>query len=148
MQRFGTSKVGIFFGPVMVIWFAALAGLGIFNILHDPNILNKIQKEKKGTEVTLICTPIFKAFNPYYAFLFFKDNGLYGWETLGAVVLCITGCEAMYAGTSLLLSFPSSSLPTLSNLRVDMGHFGKNAVRISWLVVVFPSLILNYLGQV
>jgi len=105
-QRFGTSKVGAFFGPVMLVWFGALAGLGIYNITHQPSI--------------------FKAFNPYYAFLFFKNNGLHGWEALGSVVLCITGCEAMYA---------------------DMGHFGKNPVRMAWLFAVYPSLILCYFGQ-
>lgn len=106
-QRFGTSKVGKFFGPIMVLWFFALASLGIYNIAsHDPKI--------------------FSALNPWWVVKFFQRNGGRGWETLGAVVLCITGCEAMFA---------------------DMGHFGKNAVRLSWLAAVYPSLVLQYLGQ-
>eukprot|EP00026_Physarum_polycephalum_P002993 Phypoly_transcript_03002.p1 GENE.Phypoly_transcript_03002~~Phypoly_transcript_03002.p1 ORF type:complete len:600 (+),score=40.61 Phypoly_transcript_03002:766-2565(+) len=106
VQQFGTGKVGIFFGPIMVLWFITLAGIGIYQISYNPSI--------------------FKVISPYYAYKFFANNGLDGWESLGAVVLCITGCEAMYA---------------------DMGHFGKNAVRIAWLIAVYPALILNYLGQ-
>jgi KUP system potassium uptake protein len=106
VQRFGTEKVGTSFGPVMVMWFASLACIGIYQISFHPSI--------------------FRALNPYYAINFFKMHGLFGWECLGAVVLCITGCEAMYA---------------------DMGHFGKNSVRAAWLVAVYPSLVMNYLGQ-
>jgi KUP system potassium uptake protein len=105
-QRFGTSKVGIFFGPIMLLWFFILAAMGIGNIIRYPGI--------------------FEALNPYRAISFFIRRGEQGWVSLGAVVLCITGCEAMFA---------------------DMGHFGKNAVRISWMFFVYPALVLNYLGQ-
>jgi KUP system potassium uptake protein len=67
------------------------------------------------------------AINPYYAVIFFRAQGMRAWALMGSVVLCVTGCEAMYA---------------------DMGHFGKNSVRASWLFIVYPSLVLNYLGQV
>jgi KUP system potassium uptake protein len=68
-----------------------------------------------------------EAFNPYYGYRFFAVYGKHAWVLMGAIVLCVTGCEAMYA---------------------DMGHFGKNPVRCAWLVLVYPSLLLNYIGQV
>ncbi len=68
-----------------------------------------------------------EAFNPYFGYTFFRDNGTRAWVLMGAVVLAVTGCEALYA---------------------DVGHFGKNAVRAAWLSIVYPALLCNYLGQV
>ncbi|WP_050414371.1 potassium transporter Kup [Azoarcus sp. CIB] len=106
MQRHGTQKVGAVFGPVMVCWFLLLAGLGISGIRLHPEILG--------------------ALNPMWALGFLADNPLLGWLGLGAVVLAITGGEALYA---------------------DMGHFGRKPIKLAWFTVVFPSLYLNYLGQ-
>jgi len=106
MQRRGTGSVGAIFGPVMLCWFAVLAGLGIKGILLHPEIIG--------------------ALNPVWAVGFFIDQPVLGWLGLGAVVLAITGGEALYA---------------------DMGHFGRRPIKYAWFLVVFPALYLNYLGQ-
>ncbi|MEO6064853.1 MAG: KUP/HAK/KT family potassium transporter, partial [Lysobacterales bacterium] len=105
-QRFGTEKVGKVFGPVTAVWFLALAAIGTLNITHNPEVLT--------------------AFNPVWAFRFFADHGWGGIFILGAVVLAITGGEALYA---------------------DMGHFGKRPIRYAWYFFVLPALMLSYLGQ-
>ncbi len=105
-QRRGTSKVGAVFGPVMLLWFATLAVLGLRWIIREPQVL--------------------AALNPAEAVRFFLGNGGKGFQVLGAVVLVVTGGEALYA---------------------DLGHFGKRPIRISWFVIVFPALLLNYFGQ-
>ncbi|KAF1696586.1 potassium transporter Kup [Pseudoxanthomonas koreensis] len=105
-QRFGTEKVGKVFGPVMVLWFLALAAIGAWNIVEAPEVL--------------------KAFNPWWAVLFFMEHGWQGVFILGAVVLAVTGGEALYA---------------------DMGHFGAPPIRHGWDFFVLPCLLLNYLGQ-
>jgi KUP system potassium uptake protein len=106
VQRFGTHQVGRFFGPVMLVWFAVLAATGIPEIARHPAIL--------------------KALSPTYIGSFVADHPYLTFVALGAVVLAITGAEALYA---------------------DMGHFGRAPIRRAWFVVVFPCLILNYLGQ-
>jgi len=106
VQRHGTAGIGRFFGPIMTIWFAALAAMGVINILETPAIL--------------------EALWPSHALTFMRDNGFIAFVALGAVVLAITGAEALYA---------------------DMGHFGKKPIRMAWFWVCFPSLVLNYLGQ-
>ena len=105
-QRQGTASVGALFGPVMLFWFATLGALGIWNILKHPGVL--------------------MAINPWYALHFFIENRMHGFLALGAVVLAITGGEALYA---------------------DMGHFGRRSIKWAWLGFVFPMLYLNYLGQ-
>lgn len=105
-QRFGTAKVGRVFGPVTILWFAALAVLGVMNIQHAPEVL--------------------KAINPAWAFQFFEDHEFHGVFILGAVVLAVTGGEAIYT---------------------DMGHFGAKPIRHGWYFFVLPALMLNYLGQ-
>jgi len=105
-QRFGTAKVGRIFGPVMVAWFLTLAVLGIANILHEPEVL--------------------RAINPYWAAQFFIEHHWHGIFILGAVVLAVTGGEAIYT---------------------DMGHFGAKPIRYAWYCFVLPALMLNYLGQ-
>ena len=105
-QRQGTASVGALFGPVMLFWFATLGTLGVWNIFKHPAIL--------------------MAINPWYALHFFVDNQMHGFLALGAVVLAITGGEALYA---------------------DMGHFGRRSIKWAWLGFVFPMLYLNYLGQ-
>ncbi len=106
IQRRGTSMVGAIFGPVMLVWFTCIALLGVAGISRDPSVL--------------------EALNPVLGFRFFQENGLRGFLVLGAVVLVITGGEALYA---------------------DMGHFGRRPIRLAWLCVAMPALLLNYLGQ-
>jgi KUP system potassium uptake protein len=105
-QKHGTGRIGKFFGPVMILWFVVIACLGVMAILKRPEIL--------------------AALHPQHAVNFFRHNGLHGFFILGLVVLCITGCEALYA---------------------DMGHFGVKAIRISWYFLALPALLCNYFGQ-
>ncbi|WP_147821758.1 potassium transporter Kup [Salidesulfovibrio onnuriiensis] len=106
VQYHGTHRIGRIFGPVMLLWFASLGLLGILGITRNPDIL--------------------KAVNPWHAVSFFLNNGLESTIVLGAVVLCVTGGEALYA---------------------DMGHFGKRPIRLAWYGVAMPALLLNYFGQ-
>ena len=106
VQRRGTAGIGKIFGPVMLVWFAVLAVLGLKEILLAPQVLSAV--------------------NPLHAVNFFRENHLHGVVVLGSVVLCITGGEALYA---------------------DLGHFGRRPIQRSWLLVVFPCLLLNYFGQ-
>ncbi len=105
-QKHGTARVGAAFGPVMVVWFLSIALLGTAQILKDPQI--------------------FAAINPYFAFSFMARHKLSAFIILGAVVLTVTGAEALYA---------------------DMSHFGRKPIRLSWSWFVLPALLLNYFGQ-
>jgi len=105
-QRFGTARVGRVFGPIMVAWFVLLAVLGVANITHAPDVL--------------------RAVNPWWAVRFFTEHHWHGIFILGAVVLAVTGGEAIYT---------------------DMGHFGARPIRLAWYALVLPALMLNYLGQ-
>ncbi|KJG71941.1 potassium transport protein Kup, partial [Raoultella planticola] len=106
IQKHGTSMVGKLFAPIMLIWFLLLAVLGARSIIANPEVL--------------------QALNPYWAVHFFLEYKTVSFVALGAVVLSITGVEALYA---------------------DMGHFGKLPIRLAWFSVVLPSLVLNYFGQ-
>ncbi|WP_313915981.1 potassium transporter Kup [Tahibacter sp.] len=106
LQRSGTARVARVFAPIMVIWFLTLAALGIMKIVQAPEVI--------------------QALNPYYAVMFFVENGRIGFFVLASVVLAVTGAEALYA---------------------DMGHFGKQPIRRAWFAFVLPALMLNYLGQ-
>ena len=106
VQVRGTAKVGSLFGPIMIIYFAVLAVLGVANIMQHPEIIEIV--------------------NPAWAVKFWLYNPKLAFLALGSVFLCVTGAEALYA---------------------DMGHFGRNAINFSWLVLVYPCLVLNYMGQ-
>ena len=106
VQRHGTERLGRVFGFVTILWFICLAALGLLQVLKRPEIL--------------------AALDPRHAVAFFVANRLHGMVVLGAVVLVITGGEALYA---------------------DLGHFGRAPIRLSWLTIVFPALLLNYFGQ-
>jgi KUP system potassium uptake protein len=106
IQRRGTERVGKMFGPIMIAWFVTLAILGVMAIVRAPEVL--------------------LAVNPLYGLRLLVAHPVIGLAILGAVILAVTGCEALYA---------------------DMGHFGRRPVRIGWLVLVWPALILNYFGQ-
>jgi len=105
-QKKGTAKVGRIFGPITLVWFVVIALLGAIEIIREPRVL--------------------RAANPWYALDFFALHGAHSFIVLGAVVLAVTGAEALYA---------------------DMGHFGKRSIRLAWFGLVLPSLILNYFGQ-
>lgn len=106
VQSRGTEGIGNVFGPVTLVWFVTIGALGLRWILVHPGIL--------------------AAINPKYAVLFFMEHRMHGFLLLGAVVLCITGGEALYA---------------------DMGHFGRRPIRVVWYAIVLPALLLNYFGQ-
>lgn len=106
IQKHGTAMVGKLFAPIMLTWFLILAGLGLRSIIANPEVLH--------------------ALNPMWAVHFFLEYKTVSFIALGAVVLSITGVEALYA---------------------DMGHFGKFPIRLAWFTVVLPSLTLNYFGQ-
>jgi KUP system potassium uptake protein len=105
-QRYGTARIGAWFGPIIGVWFVAIAVLGAIEVVRSPTVL--------------------EAINPFYAARFIYDNPVMAFFAFGAVVLAITGTEAMYA---------------------DMGHFGATPIRRAWLFFVMPALVLNYLGQ-
>jgi KUP system potassium uptake protein len=105
-QKHGTGRVGSVFGPVMVLWFVTLGAIGAWNVLQHPQVL--------------------RALNPWYAVEFFQQHHWGGFLALGAVVLCVTGAEALYT---------------------DMGHFGRRPIRLAWFGFVMPGLLLNYFGQ-
>jgi KUP system potassium uptake protein len=106
IQKYGTHRVGGWFGPIVIVWFVTIAALGVASIVKEPAVLG--------------------AFDPRHAFTFFNSNGFTGFIILGAVFLVVTGGEALYA---------------------DMGHFGRQPIRVAWFVLVLPALVLNYLGQ-
>jgi len=106
VQRYGTGKVGVLFGPVMVLWFAVLAAAGLSMVVQYPAVLLGL--------------------SPTYAIVFIVAHPTISFIALGAVVLVITGAEALYA---------------------DMGHFGRSPIRRAWFFLVFPALTINYLGQ-
>ncbi|MRK23909.1 potassium transporter Kup [Pseudomonas sp. JG-B] len=106
IQKHGTARIGILFGPVMVVWFVVLGVLGVYGIVQHPEVL--------------------QAMNPWWALNFFLAHPGIGVTILGAVVLALTGAEALYA---------------------DMGHFGRKPIARAWFSLVLPGLVLNYFGQ-
>ena len=106
VQKHGTDRIGRFFGPVMVLWFLILAAVGARQIVLEPQVL--------------------AALSPHHALRFVWEQPHIAFIALGAVFLCLTGAEALYA---------------------DMGHFGKRPIRLAWFALVMPALMLNYLGQ-
>ncbi len=106
LQPLGTAQIGKLFGPIMTIWFVTIGVLGLFGIMRHPGVL--------------------AALDPRYGVAFLFGHGLTGFMVLGAVFLCVTGAEALYA---------------------DMGHFGARPIRLTWYGLVMPTLLLNYAGQ-
>lgn len=105
-QSSGTERIGRLFGPVMLVWFTVIGAFGLISAMENLEVL--------------------QAFMPYYAVNFFVENGIAGCTVLGAVVLCVTGGEALFA---------------------DMGHFGRRPITLAWYCLALPCLLLNYLGQ-
>jgi KUP system potassium uptake protein len=106
VQRFGTGAVGWMFGPVILVFFFVIAILGLRQVVQHPAVL--------------------QALSPTWGARFLADHGIAGFLTLGSVVLCVTGAEALYA---------------------DRGHFGAGPIRLAWFTIVLPAVLLNYLGQ-
>ena len=106
VQPFGSGRIGRVFGPVLALWFVVIAAIGIWGIVRAPAVL--------------------LSFDPRHAVRYFVVHGWRGFPVLGAVVLCLTGGEALYA---------------------DMGHFGRRPIRVAWFGLAFPCLVLSYLGQ-
>ncbi|MBT2134084.1 potassium transporter Kup [Croceibacterium sp. LX-88] len=106
IQKRGTDRVGKLFGPVMIVYFATLAVLGVSSIVHRPDVL--------------------QALNPVWIYHFFANDPYRAFLALGSAVLALTGAEALYA---------------------DIGHFGRKPIQLAWLYLIFPALLLNYLGQ-
>ena len=106
-QQFGTNRIAFFFSPIITLWLIANAVIGVYNIAkYDPTV--------------------FKALAPNYWFSYFLRNGATGWKSLGGVLLCITGTEALFA---------------------DLGHFNRRSVLLSCLGLLYPCIILTYFGQ-
>ncbi|XP_077250192.1 potassium transporter 4-like [Tasmannia lanceolata] len=107
LQHFGTHRVAFLFAPVVIIWLISIFGIGLYNIIcWNPNI--------------------WRAISPYYIYKFFRETGKDGWISLGGVLLCITGTEAMFA---------------------DLGHFTPLSIRLAFSFVVYPCLVVQYMGQ-
>ncbi|KAK9059702.1 hypothetical protein SSX86_020406 [Deinandra increscens subsp. villosa] len=107
LQHYGTHRVGFLFAPVVLLWLLCISGLGLYNIFHwNPYV--------------------YKALSPYYMYKFLKKTKKQGWMSLGGILLCITGSEAMFA---------------------DLGHFSYAAIQIAFTFLVYPALILGYMGQ-
>ena len=106
VQRHGTAKIGVAFGPIMIVWFLVLAGLGLYRFIEHPEVIS--------------------ALSPHWGVSYLIHHGQYGIVIMGMVLLAVTGCEAMYA---------------------DIGHFGAGPLKRAWFILVYPALILNYLGQ-
>ncbi|KAJ4838359.1 hypothetical protein Tsubulata_041368 [Turnera subulata] len=107
LQHYGTHRVGFLFAPILTAWLLCIAGIGIYNIFYwNPRVVN--------------------ALSPFYIFAFFKEAGKAGWFSLGGVVLCITGAEAMFA---------------------DLGHFSRVSIRTAFIGFVYPCMVLAYMGE-
>ncbi|KAH9767449.1 Potassium transporter 2 [Citrus sinensis] len=107
LQHYGTHRVGFLFAPVVLIWLLCISALGLYNIIHWNS-------------------HVYQALSPYYMFKFLKKTRKRGWMSLGGILLCITGSEAMFA---------------------DLGHFSYAAIQIAFTFLVYPALILAYMGQ-
>ncbi|XP_011022399.1 PREDICTED: probable potassium transporter 13 isoform X4 [Populus euphratica] len=107
LQHIGTHRVGFLFAPIILLWLISISGVGIYNIIQwNPRVVS--------------------ALSPYYVYKLFKLTGKDGWTSLGGIVLCITGAEAMFA---------------------DLGHFSQLSIRIAFTAIIYPSLILAYMGE-
>uniref|UniRef100_A0A0E0AD34 Potassium transporter n=1 Tax=Oryza glumipatula TaxID=40148 RepID=A0A0E0AD34_9ORYZ len=107
LQHYGTRRVGFLFAPILISWLTCIGGIGIYNIIKwNPSVI--------------------RALSPYYIYNFFRKAGKDGWSSLGGIVLCLTGAEAMFA---------------------DLGHFSKLSLRLGFTIVVYPCLVLAYMGE-
>ncbi|GFP80083.1 potassium transporter 6 [Phtheirospermum japonicum] len=107
LQHYGTHRVGFLFAPVVITWLLCISAIGLYNIFYwNPHV--------------------YKALSPYYIYRFLKKTERQGWMSLGGILLCITGSEAMFA---------------------DLGHFSQKSIKIAFTSFVYPSMVLAYMGQ-
>ncbi|KAL6838621.1 hypothetical protein ACP4OV_031578 [Aristida adscensionis] len=107
LQHFGTHRIGFLFAPIVSLWLLSISIIGVYNIIRwNPHV--------------------YKALSPYYIYIFLKKTQVGGWMSLGGILLCVTGSEAMYA---------------------DLGHFSQSSIKIAFTLMVYPALILAYMGQ-
>ncbi|XP_058092853.1 potassium transporter 4 isoform X1 [Magnolia sinica] len=107
LQHYGTHRVAFLFAPIVIIWLISIFGIGLYNTIHwNPKI--------------------WRALSPYYIYKFFRETGKDGWISLGGILLCITGTEAMFA---------------------DLGHFNALSIRLAFAFVIYPCLVVQYMGQ-
>jgi KUP system potassium uptake protein len=121
-QRFGTGKIGLAFGPIMLLWFFTISAIGLWRLTQAPSVL--------------------RAFNPYEAFHYLAVRKERGFFSLAGVFLCMTGLEALYADLGHVCFARYCPISSLMLLQL-----GAPAIRLSWFCVVFPALVCNYLGQ-
>ncbi|XP_066332443.1 potassium transporter 25-like [Miscanthus floridulus] len=107
LQHYGTHKVGFLFAPIVCIWLLCISAIGLYNIIHWDH-------------------HVYRALSPYYMYQFLRKTQTGGWMSLGGILLCVTGSEAMYA---------------------DLGHFSQSSIQIAFISVVYPALVLAYMGQ-
>ncbi|AQK55083.1 Potassium transporter 8 [Zea mays] len=107
LQHYGTHKVGFLFAPIVCIWLLCISAIGLYNIIRWDH-------------------HVYRALSPYYMYQFLRKTQTGGWMSLGGILLCVTGSEAMYA---------------------DLGHFSQSAIQIAFIYVVYPALVLAYMGQ-
>ncbi|CAD6242537.1 unnamed protein product [Miscanthus lutarioriparius] len=107
LQHYGTHKVGFLFAPIVCIWLLCISAIGLYNITHWDH-------------------HVYRALSPYYMYQFLRKTQTGGWMSLGGILLCVTGSEAMYA---------------------DLGHFSQSSIQIAFISVVYPALVLAYMGQ-
>jgi KUP system potassium uptake protein len=137
-QPFGSSRIAFLFGPIMLVWFAFIGGTPHSSTAHallrthdrTPHLTLRRGGHHAAVGIYNIVTfdsGVFRAFNPYWGYLYFARRGVTGYKALGGVCLCFTGVEALYA---------------------DMGHFGRWPIRVGWALIVLPSVLMSYFGQV
>uniref|UniRef100_A0A0E0CR11 Potassium transporter n=1 Tax=Oryza meridionalis TaxID=40149 RepID=A0A0E0CR11_9ORYZ len=107
LQHYGTHRVGFIFAPIVCVWLLCISAIGVYNIVHWNH-------------------HVYRALSPYYMYQFLKKTQTGGWMSLGGILLCVTGSEAMYA---------------------DLGHFSQSSIKIAFMSVVYPALVLAYMGQ-
>ncbi|KAK1619595.1 hypothetical protein QYE76_025112 [Lolium multiflorum] len=107
LQHYGTHRVGCIFAPIICVWLLCISMIGLYNIIHWNH-------------------HVYQALSPYYMYQFLKKTQTGGWKSLGGILLCVTGSEAMYA---------------------DLGHFSQKSIQIAFISVVYPALVLAYMGQ-
>ncbi len=145
-QPFGSSRIAFLFGPIMLVWFAFIGGTPHSPTAHAPTSHAQLRTHERPHthhrltlrrgghqaavgiyNIVKFDSSVFRAFNPYWGYLYFARRGVTGYKALGGVCLCFTGVEALYA---------------------DMGHFGRWPIRVGWVLIVLPSVLMSYFGQV
>ncbi|OEL15706.1 putative potassium transporter 13 [Dichanthelium oligosanthes] len=127
LQHYGTHRVGFLFAPILLAWLGCIGGIGIYNILKwNPSVI--------------------RALSPYYIYNFFRKAGKDGWSSLGGIVLCITGYSYRLLAVCLGIS-KAARISGAEAMFADLGHFSKLSLRLGFTIVVYPCLVLAYMGE-